>query len=108
MGYETGITFLKITAQLVDCDKKDLGVTPGYNRSEEGLTEQETADKIRDNLSNERKTCHNLLAFTVICNEFEISRFNPLTHKIARNFVRKYNKSLKIRLYCGERDMKLL
>lgn len=76
MGYETGIPFLKITAQLVDCDKKDLGVTPGYNRSEAGLTEQETADKIRDNLSNERETCHNLLAFTVICNEFEISRFN--------------------------------
>ena len=56
MGYETGIPFLKITAQLVDCGKKDLGVTPGYNRSEAGLTEQETADKIRDNLSNERKT----------------------------------------------------
>ena len=55
MGYETGIPFLKIIAQLVNCDKKDLGVAPGYNRSEAGLTEQETADKIRDNLSNERK-----------------------------------------------------
>lgn len=45
MGYETGIPFLKITAQLVDCDKKDLGITPSYNRSEAGLAEQETAEK---------------------------------------------------------------
>ena len=26
--------------------------------------------------------------------------------KIVRNFVRKYNKSLKIRLYCGERGIR--
>lgn len=45
MSYETGIPFLKITAQLVDCDKKALGVTPSYNRSEAGLAEQETAEK---------------------------------------------------------------